>query len=83
MPVPNVIEFSDEANDHYPLTWEASYEIVLALMRHHPTADIDKLGLQELHQIIVALPGFDDDPALAHDALLISILREWYEESTA
>lgn len=65
-----------------PLYWEASYEIVLSLMEHHPDADLDTLGLQQLFEWIIALPGFVDDPTLAHDALLTDILREWYEEKT-
>jgi FeS assembly protein IscX len=63
-----------------PLYWEASYEIVLALIEHHPDPDLDTLGLQHLLELIVALPGFADDPILAHDGLLTDILREWYEE---
>ncbi|MBN1562745.1 MAG: Fe-S cluster assembly protein IscX [Anaerolineae bacterium] len=63
-----------------PLYWEASYEIVLALIEHHPNADLDTLGLQQLLDMIVTLPGFADDPILAHDGLLTAILREWYEE---
>jgi FeS assembly protein IscX len=53
---------------------------VLALIEHHPNADLDTLGLQQLFEMIVALPGFADDPILAHDGLLTGILREWYEE---
>jgi FeS assembly protein IscX len=67
----------------HPLCWEASYEIVLALKATHPDVRIDSVGLAELQAMIVALPGFADDPALAHDALLCEILREWYEESDA
>jgi FeS assembly protein IscX len=63
-----------------PLYWEASYEIVLALMEHHPDADLDNLGLWQLFEWIIALPGFADEPILAHDGLLTEILREWYEE---
>ncbi|GAB4433112.1 MAG: Fe-S cluster assembly protein IscX [Anaerolineae bacterium] len=65
-----------------PLYWEASYEIVLSLMEHHPDADLDTLGLQQLWEWIIALPGFADDPALANDDLLTDILREWYEEQS-
>ena len=64
-----------------PLYWEASYEIVLALMEHHPDANLDDLGLQQLFEWIINLPGFADDPILAHDGLLTEILREWYEEN--
>jgi FeS assembly protein IscX len=70
-----------DADDPKPLYWDASYEIVLSLMEHHPDADLDALGLQQLFEWIVALPGFADDPILAHDGLLTEILREWYEEN--
>jgi FeS assembly protein IscX len=70
----------DEDDRPKALYWEASYEIVLGLMEHHPDADLDTLGLQQLYEWIIALPGFADDPALAYDGLLTSILREWYEE---
>jgi FeS assembly protein IscX len=63
-----------------PLYWEASYEIVLELMERYPGADLDSVGLQQLFEWIIALPGFADDPALANDGLLTAILREWYEE---
>lgn len=63
-----------------PLYWEASYEIVLALMEHHPNADLETLGLAQLLAWIVALPGFADEPILANDALLTGILRDWFEE---
>jgi len=62
------------------LYWDASYEIVLSLIDAHPDADLDAMGLQELHQLIVALPEFADDPALANEGILTEILREWYEE---
>lgn len=65
-----------------PLYWEASYEIVLSLMEHHPDADLDALGLGELYEWILALPGFADEPILANDELLTEILREWYEEKS-
>ena len=74
-----IIHHMDETEPK-PLYWEASYEIVLALMEHHPDADLDTLGLHQLLALIVALPGFADDPILAHDGLLTEILREWYEE---
>ncbi|MBN1680025.1 MAG: Fe-S cluster assembly protein IscX [Anaerolineae bacterium] len=63
-----------------PLYWESSYAIVLSLIEHHPGADLDALGLGQLHTWIVALPGFADDPGWVHDDLLTAILRDWYEE---
>lgn len=62
------------------LTWEASYEIVLALMNAYPDVHLDEVGTEQLFRWIVTLPNFEDDPALANEAILNEILREWYEE---
>ncbi|MFQ3534668.1 MAG: Fe-S cluster assembly protein IscX [Aggregatilineales bacterium] len=78
-----MLEYSSEADFQNALYWEASYEIVLALMAAHPYIDVDSLGLAELERLIVALPNFADDPALANDDLLSQILREWWEEVNA
>jgi len=64
-----------------PLCWDATYEIVLALTRHYPQIKPETVGLEQLCQLILALPGFEDDSGLAHEGLLNDILREWYEES--
>lgn len=66
----------------HPLYWESSYEIVLELVERYPDVDLDTLGLHQLYQMIVTLPNFADDPALAHDGLLTEILREYYEEAS-
>jgi FeS assembly protein IscX len=70
------------ADDPKPLYWEASYEIVLCLMEQYPDADLDSLGLQQLFEWIIHLPGFADEAILANDGLLTEILREWYEETS-
>ena len=62
------------------LFWDSTYEIVLALMEYYPDAELDELGLDELNQLIVKLPGFADDPAWVNDVILKAILRDWYEE---
>lgn len=66
-----------------PLYWDASYEIVMALMEEYPDIEIENVGTQQLFQMIVELPNFADDPALVNDGILNDILREWYEESTS
>ena len=65
------------------LYWDASYEIVLALMDAFPQFDVDSVGTHELYQMIISLPNFADDPALVNEGILNDILREWYEESTS
>lgn len=69
-----------EEDDPKPLYWDATYEIVLTLIEHHPDADLEMLGLQQLFEWIIDLPGFADDPNLAYDDLLVEIFRVWYEE---
>jgi len=66
----------------HALYWEPTYEIVLALMQTYPNFNIEAIGYQQLMEMIVALPGFADDPAIASEELLRDILREWYEEAT-
>jgi len=63
------------------LYWDATYEIVLALMEAYADEDVDSVGTQQLFQMIVNLPNFADDPALVNDGILNDILRDWYEES--
>ncbi len=68
-------------DDSYPLYWEPTYEIVLALMAAHPAVDVNDVGMQQLFEWIIALPNFADDPRIVSDELLRDILREWYEEA--
>lgn len=62
------------------LYWDASYEIVQVLMETYPNANIEDVGTQQLFEMIVQLPNFADDPAMANESILNGILREWYEE---
>ncbi len=64
------------------LYWDSSYEIVLALMERYPDANIEAVGLAELHQMIVTLPGFRDDPDMGPEGILEDILGGWYEEAS-
>ena len=64
-----------------PLTWEATYALALALRRAHPEVTPDEVSLEQLRRWVLALPTFDDDPALANQAVLEATLREWLEIS--
>ncbi len=63
-----------------PLYWDSSYEIVLRLMEAYPEVDVETVGMEQLKQWVLALPGFADDPLLVNQGILNDILREWYEE---
>jgi FeS assembly protein IscX len=65
------------------LYWESSYEIVLSLMEAFPEIDIESVGIEQLYQMVIALPEFADDPELANENILKQLLREWYEETSA
>jgi FeS assembly protein IscX len=45
--------------------------------------DVESVGLKQLQEWIIALPGFVDDPEMANEGILNGILREWYEEVSA
>jgi FeS assembly protein IscX len=64
----------------HPIHWEATYEIVLALNVRYADVNLDDVSLENIFEWTLALPGFEDDPALANDEILMSILQEWYEE---
>lgn len=64
-----------------PLYWEATYAIALALKRAHPHVDLQDVSLQMIFDWTVALPEFQDDPALANDGILAAIYQDWFEET--
>ena len=63
-----------------PIHWEATYEIVRALNDQYAKVNLDEVSLENIFEWTLALPGFEDDPELANDEILTSILQEWYEE---
>jgi FeS assembly protein IscX len=69
-------------DDARPLYWEASFDIVLSLMRAYPTIDVETVSLNQLFGWVVALPDFADDPECVTEDILADILREWYEETS-
>jgi FeS assembly protein IscX len=71
----------DPSTQPNALTWDDSYMLAQALAREHPQADLTSLGLETIYRWVLALPDFADDPALANDEILLSIVRAWYEES--
>lgn len=64
----------------HELYWDATYAIVLALMEHHPDVLPEDVGLEELADMVIKLPGFADDEAFVTEQILLDIVRVWYEE---
>lgn len=65
------------------LYWESTYAIVVALMEHYPQYQPEDVGLYEMADLIQSLPGFQDDPTLVTERILLDIQTVWYEEATA
>lgn len=70
---------TDQVSELY---WEATYAIVMALIAHYPKHNPLDVGLNELARLVKSLPGFNDDPALVTEQILLDILTVWYEEAT-
>jgi FeS assembly protein IscX len=51
-------------------------------MEHYPDRNPIDVGLAELAELIVALPGFSDDPEMFTERILLDIQNVWYEESS-
>ena len=64
------------------LYWESTYAIFLALAQHYPNRNPESVGLNELAALVQSLPGFNDDPALVTERILLDIQTIWYEEAT-
>jgi FeS assembly protein IscX len=63
------------------LTWDDSYAIARALSAEHPGISLEDVSLEMIYRWTLALPGFKDDPGLAHQAILAAIYQEWFEEA--
>ncbi len=64
------------------LYWDSTYAICLALIEQYPDLNPEDVGLLELAQLVEQLPGFQDDPAMATERILLDIQTTWYEEAT-
>jgi FeS assembly protein IscX len=62
------------------LYWDSPYAIALALIERYPDLNPETIGLEQMADMIEALPGFKDDPALVTERMLIDIQITWFEE---
>jgi len=62
------------------LTWDQPDEIAWALIDEHPDADPLDLNFVTLHDWIVDLPGFADDPEASNEAKLEAIVMAWHAQ---
>lgn len=62
------------------LSWEDAEDIGIELYEAHPDIDPLTLSFPKLHQMIVALDTFDDDPSGSSEGKLEAIQMAWLEE---
>lgn len=62
------------------LTWRDSEDIALALYDKYPTVDPLTVRFTDLHEWVVSLPDFADDPRASNEGILEAIQMAWYEE---
>jgi FeS assembly protein IscX len=62
------------------LYWESTYAICVALLEHYPNRNPEDVGLAELAELIIFLPGFSDDPEMFTERILLDIQNVWFEE---
>jgi len=60
--------------------WTESLEIAIALSDAHPGVDPRRVNFVDLRDMVVALPGFDDDPKRSGEKILEAIQAAWIDE---
>jgi FeS assembly protein IscX len=62
-----------------PLYWDDVYPIALVLRAAHPDVDPVDIDQNVLHEWVIALRDFADDPAVMRSEWLERIQAEWIE----
>ena len=63
------------------MKWVDTYEIAAALVDTHPDVDPKTVRFTDLHNWVMALEGFDDDPKRSGEKILEAIQMAWIDES--
>ncbi len=63
------------------MKWTDSRDVAIALSEAHPDVDPARLRFTELRAWVLALPGFDDDPAHSGEKILEAIQAAWIDEA--
>ncbi|MES2215252.1 MAG: Fe-S cluster assembly protein IscX [Pseudomonadota bacterium] len=59
--------------------WNDLEDIAEALEENYPDEDIEDLRLVDLHDLVITLHEFNDDPEKSQDRVLEAILDIWTE----
>ena len=64
------------------LKWTDSRDVAIALDEAHPDVDPQYVLFTDLRDWVLALEGFDDDPAHCGEKILEAIQMMWIEEKS-
>ena len=62
------------------MKWTDVFDIDIALDEAHPDVDPKVLRFTDLHNWVMELEGFDDDPKHSGEKILEAIQMAWIEE---
>lgn len=62
------------------MKWTDSREIGILLFENHPDTDPLSLRFTDLHQMVMELEGFEDDPKSSNEKILEAIQMVWLDE---
>ena len=63
------------------MKWTDVQEIAIALADEHPDVDPRVIRFTDLRARVLALEGFDDDPARSGERVLEAIQQAWIDET--
>ena len=63
------------------MKWVDTLEIAIALAESHPDIDPRTVRFTDLREWVLALDGFDDDPAHSGEKILEAIQQDWIDEA--
>lgn len=64
------------------MKWNDIYDIATELADRHPEADPRSVLFTDLHNWVLALPEFDDDPKRGGEKVLEAIQQAWIDDAT-
>jgi FeS assembly protein IscX len=63
------------------MKWTDTLDIAIALTDAHPDRDAKNINFVDLYKLVLALPGFEDDPKRCGEKILEAIQMAWIEEA--
>ncbi len=62
------------------MLWTEVSEIAIELYENHPDIDPRYILFTDLHNLVINLEDFNDDPAKSNERILEAIQMNWIEE---